>query len=218
MKRYKLKKDIGNKKKKKIKFGRKKARSREKGEHNKFSQDNLRRKTKHLVIDNLMNYFNETLKYIYKENIGQGILIKRFFIMGQDQIKIADIKYNQNFLNKTLGTIFSEDISKKITNYPPDHNKNLIMRLTKEKDKTKKIFFSRLFNLTFREVIGHINGNKIIYELNGLKGIDEIVKKYENEPRYHNIIKKYILNYDTITERKKPRKPKLLIKKKEETD
>ena len=42
-------------------LGRKKKLEHIKGKHNKFSDDNLRRKVKHLVIRSIMNYINEKI-------------------------------------------------------------------------------------------------------------------------------------------------------------
>ena len=125
-----LKNDIGNKRKEYIALGRKTKKSGEQGKHTKFSDDNLRRKCKHLILDNVMNFINETLKNIYKNNIGQGMLVKKLFTMNQEQIKNAYVEFNQNFLNKPLKEIFSQDLCKKYTNYPPDHNKLLINKIS----------------------------------------------------------------------------------------
>ena len=46
------------------------------GEHNKFSDDNLRRKVKHIILKNLMDFINDKIYYFYQGNIGKGILIK----------------------------------------------------------------------------------------------------------------------------------------------
>ena len=44
------------------------------------------------------------------------------------------IQFNQEFLNKSIGDIFSENISTKYTNYPLSHNKDLIQDLLNDKD------------------------------------------------------------------------------------
>ena len=209
--KQKLKTDIGNKRKKNknIAFGRKCFGSGEKGKHDKYANDNLLRKTKHLILYNLIEFINETFRNIYKENIGNGLLIKKLFIMKQDQIVNTCINYNQRFLNKSLKDIFSEDICKNITNFPLKHNKNLIYKLMNENDKYKKILFNKIFNLRFKEVIRHINGNGEIEELKGLKHIDDILKKYKDDPDYFDVLKYYILNFEEIMERKRTKKTKI---------
>lgn len=218
MKVQELKTDIGNKRQENITLGRKTIKSGEQGKHNKYSDDNLRRKCKHLILDNLMEFINEIIKQIYKNNIGEGILIKKLFTMNQNQIKNAYIKYNQNFLNKTLGDIFSEDICKRYTNYPPDHNKNLVNKLMNENNIEIKNLFTIIFNLTFKEVINHLKGKEEIIELQGLKDINGILKKYEDEPNYFDVLKCYILNFDIITEKKRPRKSRIQEEEKKEQE
>lgn len=196
-------KNIGNKQ---IVYGRKTIRSGEEGLHNKYSDDNLLRKCKHLIINSLMEFINDTIRRIYKENIGQGILIKKFFTMKQEQKKNTYIDYNKNFLNKELGDIFSEDICGRYTNFLPDHNKNLVNYLKNENNQKISKLFTKIFNLTFKDVLNHINGKEEILEINGLKDIDTILEGYENEPKYYDQVKNYILNFEEIIEKKKSRK------------
>lgn len=203
-----LKTDIGNKRKKNIALGRKTIKSGEQGKHNKYSDDNLRRKSKHLIVENLREFINGTIKAVYRNNIGQGILIKQFFTMNQEQIKNSYIDYNKDFLNKTLGEIFSENICKRFTSYPLNHNKNLVNKLLNEDNEQIKNIFTDLFNLTFKEVLIYIKGEKEIWVLNGLKNLDKVLQKYEEEPEYMNMLKYYILNYIDILEKKKSRKPR----------
>ena len=196
-------KNIGNKQ---IVYGRKTIRSGEEGLHNKYSDDNLLRKCKHLIINSLMEFINDTIRRIYKENIGQGILIKKFFTMKQEQKKNTYIDYNKSFLNKELGDIFSEDICGRYTNFLPDHNKNLVNYLKNENNQKISKLFTKIFNLTFKDVLNHINGKEEILEINGLKDIDTILEGYENEPKYYDQVKNYILNFEEIIEKKKSRK------------
>ena len=128
-------------------LGRKKREDSGSGDHNKFSDDNLRRKVKHLVIDSAFKFINEKIKKIYNGNIGYGIYVKKLFIINQKQISEASIQFNKDFLNKTLGEIFSEDISSRITTYHQKHNNLLIEALTNEKDEDKKTYFKKLFNI-----------------------------------------------------------------------
>ena len=58
-------------------------------------------------------------------------------------------------MNKTLEEIFSDKISGRYTNYPPDHNKKLIQSLLNETDENKKIYFQKIFGLTFIDCLKH---------------------------------------------------------------
>ena len=208
-----LKTDIKNKRKKNITPGRKIKGSGEIGYHNKFSHDNLLRKVKHIIIQELLEFINKMLENIYKDNLGKGILIKKFLVMNHNQVKNAYVQYNQIFLNKTLKDIFSQDICGKYTNFPPEHNKNLINRLINEKNGKLKKLFLKLFNIKFIEVINHIKGKEEIRELKGLKNINQLIKKYKSEPDYLNNLKYFILNFEEIIQNKKKRIGRKIIKK-----
>lgn len=208
MSNFNLKTDIGNKRKDYIALGRKTKKSGEQGKHNKFSDDNLTRKIKHIILENLMEFINETIKKVYKGNIGFGMLKKQLLIIDYKLIKNTYVEYNKNFLNKSLGDIFSEDICKKYTNFPLNHNKNLVSQLMNEDDEKIKNLFTIIFNLTFKEVIRHIKRQELINELHGLKDIDVILKKYEDDPNYLNVLKYYIFNYEFLTQNKKSRRPR----------
>jgi hypothetical protein len=120
----KKKENLGKKQKKKC--GRKRLSNKEIKEHNKFSDDNIRRKCKHLVLKNTLIFINEKIFIMYGGKIGEGILKKELKIPNQIQKSDASVGYNQDFLNKKLGEIFSESISGRYANLPSIHNKKLI--------------------------------------------------------------------------------------------
>ena len=205
--------EIKNEEKKaKKKCGRKRKRTGEnKNEHNKFSDDNLRRKCKHLILKYIMEFINLKIKILYNWNIGNGIFKKELQTLNQSQKSNATIDFNKLFLLKKLGDIFSEDISGRFTNYPPDHNKILIQKLLSEKDEEKKIFFNEIFNLQFIQCLKHFRGEEKIDILEGLKCFsdikNDIINKYEEEGvEYYEILKYYLCNFEIIINNKKARK------------
>jgi hypothetical protein len=135
------KEKLGKKQKKKC--GRKKLSNKEIKEHNKYSDDNIRRKCKHLVLKNTLTFINEKIFIMYGGKIGEGILKKELKIINHVQKSDASIDFNQDFLKKKLGEIFSESISGRYSNLPSIHNKRLIMSLINEKDENKKKIFYR---------------------------------------------------------------------------
>jgi hypothetical protein len=188
----------------------KKKRGREKkGEseiiHNKYSDDNLRRKCKHLVLQNVMKFFNNKIKEIYK-NIGYGMTIKKLLITNQAQISNATIPFNKIFLNKKLSEIFSVNISTRYTNFKPEHNKLLISKLLNDEDETKRNYFKELFSLTFVECLRHFNGSRNIPILNGLTLLNELNIENEIDEEYSKTLRFYIDNYEKIMERKRDKK------------
>ena len=204
---------IKKKEKSEKKCGRKRIRNVEnQEEHNKFSDDNIRRKCKHLILKYLLKFINKQINIVYNGKIGNSIFIKELKITNQKQKFDATIRFNKLFLNKTLCEIFSEDISKKYTNLPINHNKNLINKLINEEDEFKKIYFEKLFNLTFIQCLKHIIGKEYNPLLEGLKCFNdiknnEIIEKYEEDgEEYSKEIEYYLNNFEKIINKKRPRK------------
>ena len=197
-----------NEKKELQKRGRKTKREDSEIPHNKFANDNLRKKSKHIILSEILTFLNLKLKEIYKNNLGNGILLRQLLTLNHKEKANINIIENQNFIKKTLQEIFSEDISKRYTNFPSNHNKELINRLLNEEDEGKKNYFNKLFNITFSEALHHFQGKIIINELLGLKTYKESIKKYENEKDYHENLVFHLTNFEEIINSKKPRKKK----------
>lgn len=157
--------------------------------HTKYSYDNLKRECKHLVIENVMKFINNKIYEVYEGNIDNGLLKKKLLKLNQAQKTNADVEFNKIFINKTLKDILSQNITKQITLYEPDHNKKVIDKIISE----KKDIFEKIFNLTFIQCLDHFIENKKIEELNGLTLYselkEEIINKYENdgESYYENL-------------------------------
>ena len=173
--------------------------------HNKYANDNLRKKSKHIILSELLNFLNMKLREIYKENLGNGISLKQLLTLNHKQKANINITDNKIFLQKTLQDIFSEEISKRYTNFPSTHNKNLINRLLNEEDDEKRNYFNKLFNLTFLQALHHFQDKEKIEELSGLKTYNEALKKYENEKDYHENLVFHITNFQEIIDSKKSR-------------
>ena len=178
------------------------------GNHNKFSDDNIRTKCKHLILKSVLEFINKKIEEKYNGNIGQGIFIKKLLVINQKQKSDASIQFNKDFLDKTLGDIFSEKISSRYTTYPLNHNNTLIKELLNDKDESKNTYFKKLFSLTFSDCLKHFRGSQIKEELEGLKGFDNINSEFENDEDYLKIIKYYIMNYEDIIRNKRARKIK----------
>ena len=108
------------------KRGRKTTRENIDKPHNKYANDNLRKKSKHIILSEILSFLNQKLKAIYKNDLGNGILLRQLLTLNHKEKANINITDNKNFLNKTLQEIFSEEISKRFTNFPSDHNKQLI--------------------------------------------------------------------------------------------
>ena len=198
-------------KKERKKCGRKRLREGDnQNEHNKYSDDNIRRKIKHFILKNILILINNKIKNKYGD-IGNGIFKKELQTINQSQKSDATINFNINFLNKQIGEIFSDNISGRFTNYPPNHNKNLINQLLNEQDEEKRIYFRKIFGLNFIDCLKHFRGEKHIDILDGLicfKELrNEILEKYkEDGNEYYETLKYYLNNFEKIIYNKKARK------------
>ena len=175
--------------------------------HTKYSYDNLKRECKHLVIENVMKFINNKIYEVYEGNIDNGLLKKKLLKLNQAQKTNADVEFNKIFINKTLKDILSQNITKQITLYEPDHNKKVIDKIISE----KKDIFEKIFNLTFIQCLDHFIENKKIEELNGLTLYselkEEIINKYENDGEsYYENLKLFLKQFQNKINRAKSRK------------
>ena len=117
------------------------------------------------------------------------------------------IDYNKDFLEKTLGKIFSEDISSKYSCHPSTHNKKLIESLINDKDEKKRNIFINIFNLTFLDCLKHFRGSEKIVELDGINNLKDYLKNQVvgGGENYCTIFKYFINNFETIIKEKKSR-------------
>lgn len=193
-----INKEDEKKKTKKFIIATQKGRKREgqkPGYHNKFSADNLRRKIKHLVIKNVINMINKKLQKIYDGSIGYNLNNTKFLTFNRAQKFNATIEYNKAFLNKSIGEILSEPISKKYKSFPSDFNEKLVEKLKNLKDKNKKNYFMKLFNLTFLSCLQHYRGTNTFEELAGMKCFDEEKSKFKEED-YIDVLKYNLDKYE----------------------
>ena len=202
--------------KEKKKIGRKIKSKEGLGEHNKFSNDNLARKCKHLVLDSIWNFINKKIKIIYSDESHNFLKMKQLLKLSQKSVERSKVKYNKAFMNKSLQSIFSEDVSTKYSRYNINHNKNLIEDLLNEKDEEKKIIFQKLFSLTFMDCLNYYRGNIDIEILDGMKRFDDYLKETDlgnNSDEYEKVLKCFMDNYEKIIREKRSRRRVKKIKK-----
>ena len=177
-------------------------------EKENYSNDNLLRRAKTILFDSLLKYDNYIISKVYNDHIGNGVNIKKLLKINHSQIKNTNSNYNRDLIKTSQGKIFSENISKRHTYYPEDHNKRLINKLLNENDDDKRKIFVNLFSKTLKECIQHITGQKI-EELKGLERFYENeINELEEGDKFKKEIKNFIDNYETIINKKKPRKTK----------
>ena len=208
------KKIISQNKKRKIQEA-KNSEKQNKSTHTKYAFDNILRRIKSIVLRHMMDFINTKIKERYK-NIGNGIKIKKLFIMEKTQASKSKIDFNIAFMNKKLKEIFSGNISSRNSNLPREKNKILIEELINEKDDEKREYFNDLFGLTFLDCLDHFINKKFFPILQGLQLFNEIINDPEKSKKEHldinaqddyiDTLKYYLENYEYILRKKKSRK------------
>ena len=180
----------------------------------RISPDNLMRKCKHIILDDYLIFVNNRICNVYNNDIGKGILEKRLKSLNKKQRSESNAIFNKEFLHKTMAEIFSEDICKRMSNFPSDHNKKLIKRLLNEEDPFKRKYFNELFSLTFLQCLNHYIGKEFYLILDGMSTLQEQLKQFSEENDYSKNLKYYFENYEKIILEKKSRKRRKQSKKK----
>ena len=179
--------------------------------HIKFSEDNLRRKVKVLILNNILEFVNKKVKDVYQGNIGKGIMKKELLPINLNIKSDNTIEHSKSFLNKTIGEIFSEDISIRYKSYYSNYNKKLIERLIKEEDEQKRVFFKKLFNITFLQCIRRLNGEDIYEELKEFGTFNELKNKNkikEADPKYLKVLGLYLSQFEEKIQKKRGKRIK----------
>jgi hypothetical protein len=195
-------------------IGRKKKSNEGLGEHNKFSDDNLIRRVKNIVLENLLLFINQKIISVYSndnQNSQNDLKHKQLLKLSQKQVEKKNVEYNKSFLNRTLQSIFSGDISTKYKKYKVKHNQNLIEELLNEQDEEKRLFFQNIFNLSFLDVLKHFRRNIFLKELSEMKSFNDYLNKTDfgnNSKDYKEILIIFMNNYEKIVMEKHSRKGK----------
>ena len=175
--------------------------------HDKFADDNMKKKCKNIVLKCILEFINNKIKKLYNNDIGHGNSEKNLKTLGEESTKTTTAVSYRDFMKKKLKDIFSEKISTKYSNFSPEHNKMIIKSLIEEKDDSKKLYFGKLFNLTFEDCLKNFRGDTDLEELKGFKNLDfvkeELVKKSEeNGEEYSKYFAYYIKNYEKLINKK----------------
>ena len=172
--------------------------------HDRYCDDNIRKKCKNLILKSLLKFINDKIKIIYDNDIGYGDQEKSLKVMDQKKKKNSTVGFDRDLLDKTLKEIFSEDISARFCNYSSDHNKKIIESLINDEDEEKKSYFTKLFNIKFVECLKYFRGEQEIKELEGFKRLPSIKENLlkENEESYVNHFVYYIQNFEMLINKK----------------
>ena len=191
---FKITKD----KKKANKKGRKKKFNMTYKKHNKFTPDNIARKIKTYVFEELLKYINSSIIENPNEN-SEGIIVKKPILLKINQKTILDISKDKviELLHSPLKEIFSRNISKKlITYFTIDENKKTVEDIFKD-NKQKRA--KEILNMTFLQSLEHLRGSHYYNELAGLeKQFKNIIIALENKGESDDYIKVFINSVNTF--------------------
>ena len=193
----------------KTKRGRRKKFSEGLGKHSKFAHDNLIRKIKNIYHNEILKFINKKISSLYPKYNSKNLKPKLLCKLSQKQVERSKTDYNKLLLNRTLKSIFSEDISTKYKIKNPNHNKELIEELLNEKDENKKLTFKKIFNLTFIEGLKHFRGSIFINELSEMNTFKDYLIKNDfgnNSKEYKEILSIYMNNFENIVMERHSRK------------
>jgi len=205
------------------KLGRKTKDDDEKGNHTKFSQDNIVKKIKSNSIGILTTTINEILKavlgeekyndytksmrkYSSNKEIGNEPLIKDL----NYKLVVDDLKRDKNleFYDMTLKDFFSNPISTKYSTFEPHANKKIIEELLEKEGDSKIINF--IFNLRFGdwfdiftkkenledfENFDEYQSNLLNSKLITVEELFHIIEKNDNEEVFFSVLLTLIYNY-----------------------
>ena len=154
--------------------------------------DYARRKLKTLVLNNVFEFIKGKLQFKYQ----------LFQKISYDVKKEKPINEEKKFINKTLGEIFSNKVSRKYTtNRDKDNfNKKKIDELKKSNNELKDIF-----NIKFIDCLNHFMGHEKSELLSGMTKFKDII--FDDEIEKNNLLY-YSKNYIQLLNKIRPRKPK----------
>ena len=178
------------------------------GKHNKFSDDNLIKKIKNMFKKSFTKFINKKISTMYSQNDSNNSKNKQLYKLSQKQGERSKTEYNKSLLNRTLQSVFSEDISTKYKKLDPKHNKKLIEELLDEPDEEKRLVFQKIFNLSFLDGLKHFRGSIFIKELSGMTTFKDYLNKTDfgnYSEKYKEILTIFIYNYEKIVMEKNSR-------------
>jgi len=184
----------------KSKVGRKPKTSIIKGNHTKFSEDNILRKIKVKFNQKIINYLNSIIIFKNIKNIKRLKNLKGK--ISQDNT----IKYNINIINSKLKDVLSStEINGKFKLFEKYYNKNVIDTIYNENIKE----LIEILEMTYLDIFKIFRGSSDNGKLVGLEKLDSVIREIElkeNDDEYINKFKNVVMNFENYYLNKSPRK------------
>ena len=175
--------------KKEIKLGRPKKNSNKQGKHDKFQRDNILRKIKAQLIQNIFNYINISFNCNrnYQNNINQKPINVIQRINSRDTKSISKFD-NIKWLNSKISDIFSQKVTTKLVCYDSNYNNRLIKKII-QKNEEKAVI--KILKKTVREMWIIYKTDDINNEFPGFNTIKYDIKKFRERNETEDYIKLY---------------------------
>ena len=121
------------------------------------------------------------------------------------------LDFKKSLLHKSLGEIFSDQISMKYTNYLSNYNILMIKSLLNEKEPDKKKYLEKLFGITFIQCVKKFVGIYNSEELEGFITFNEYKDNLNEDSKYLKVLKDYLINFEENINKKKSKTKKKVI-------
>ena len=82
--------------------------------HDRYSDDNIRKRCKNMILKYALEFLNQKIKEIYKGDIGKGKFKKKLKILNQEKKVKLSLNNEKLFLEKIIGEILNKNISETI--------------------------------------------------------------------------------------------------------
>ena len=197
--------------KKVLKLGRPRKNSSKKRKHNKFKLDNVIRKFKAKLIQNIYNYLNISFKR-NQDNINNNKRIINIIQKINSKItKSISKSDNIKWLNTKISEVFSYNVSSKYVFYESNYNKKLIERILDKKEEVKVI---EVLEKTVREMWIIYKNDDVNNEFPGLNTIKDDIEKFREMKESEDYIELYCYACNKFEDIFVNIKPKIKLNKK----
>ena len=178
------------------KLGRSRKTTLRKGKHNKLSQDNLIRRFKVKLINNIYEYINSLFNI---NNYGKSkkpiIILKKVNPSIGRSISKQD---NIDWLNTTLKYFFSNNVSIKFSNYSYDYNEKLIARIYEKKQEKKVI---SILDQKIKDMLYIYRTDDIHQMYPGFKTLKDDIEAFKKQGESNLYIQMFMLIANTFEQR-----------------
>ena len=178
------------------KLGRSRKTTLRKGKHNKLSQDNLIRRFKVKLINNIYEYIDSLFNI---NNYGKSkkpiIILKKVNPSIGRSISKQD---NIDWLNTTLKYFFSNNVSIKFSNYSYDYNEKLIARIYEKKQEKKVI---SILDQKIKDMLYIYRTDDIHQMYPGFKTLKDDIEAFKKQGESNLYIQMFMLIAKTFEQR-----------------